>query len=673
MVRDVFVSYSQPDREVAFAIVSQLETRGISVWIAPRDVAPGSAWAEEIMDALSKARLLVLVFSSHSNDSVQVGREVERAVARHIPVLPFRIEDMPPSRSLEYFLSSQQWLDAFSLPRESHYSALCAHVAALLTDTPAAHADAPPVAGTPARLKNASPASAPRAVSARRTLWFGGIGVAAAFVLGVGYFLVQHLHAGAESQSAKATAAGYVPSIAVLPFVNMSADREQDYFADGLTEELSNQLGRLQGLRVVGRTSAFAFKGKNEDLRAISTALGVDHLLEGSVRRSNENVRVTAQLVDSRDGSQLWSATYERKLGDIFAIQEELSAAVAGALSDRLVQRSKALQGTQNVQAYEAYLTGTARFRLGSEQNPRAIADLERAVALDPQYALAWSRLAQIYAAMPPESEFLPKARRALSRALEIEPSSPQLQAQMTSMVVTEKRDWAALERVLRSALVAAGGSDFDANLEWGLFLLNVGRTRDAVAPLVQATRAEPLAQGASLFLHDAYFMSGDMRAAEAEYDRGSALVGDEALHANLQLTRAMALRDRATILRFLSRRASENAPLIAGLDDPALGAADIRRAYEESNDKTSSVELWIMGEWAAFFGDNQLALAALNKAYGPGQATFAIWRPYMKSLRREPGFKDLVRKLRLVEYWRSSGKWNDFCHPTSDTDFECT
>jgi TolB-like protein/Tfp pilus assembly protein PilF len=672
MVRDVFVSYSQPDRDVAFAIVSQLETHGISVWIAPRDVAPSAVWAEAIMDALANARLLVLVFSSHSNDSVQVGREVERAVARHIPVLPFRIEDVPPSRSLEYFLSSQQWLDAFSLPRESHYAALCAHVAALLRDTSAAQADVP-AAGTPRTLQNESRTSAPRALSSHRKVRSAGIGVAALLILGFGYFLVERFHAGTVAQPAKVAAAGYVPSIAVLPFVNMSADREQDYFADGLTEELSNQLGRLQGLRVVGRTSAFAFKGKNEDLRAISSALGVDHLLEGSVRRSNENVRVTAQLVDSRDGSQLWSATYERKLGDIFALQEELSAAVAGALSDRLVQRSKALQGTLNVQAYEAYLTGTARSRLGSEQQPRAIADLERAVALDPQYVLAWSRLAQVYGAMLPESEFLPKARRALSRALEIEPNSPLLQAQMTSMVVTEKRDWAALERVLRNALAATGGADFDANFEWGIFLLNVGRPRDAVAPLLQATRTEPLAQGASLLLHDAYFISGDMRAAEAEYDRGSALVGDEFLHAALQLTRGMALRNRGMIMPLLSRNASENAALIAGLDDPAVGIAGVRRWYEASTDDTSSVELQIQADWAAFFGDNQLALAALNKAYGPGRAPFAIWRPYMKSLRREPGFKDFLQKLRLLEYWRNSGKWNDFCHPRSDTDFECT
>ena len=132
MARSVFVSYSLPDRECAFELVARLEARGISVWIAPRDISPAADWAEEIIEAISGARLMVLVFSAHSNASPQVRREVERAVHKQLPVLPFRIEDIAPSRSLEYFLSSQHWLDAFPPPLEPHYHRLCAHVAALL-------------------------------------------------------------------------------------------------------------------------------------------------------------------------------------------------------------------------------------------------------------------------------------------------------------------------------------------------------------------------------------------------------------------------------------------------------------------------------------------------------------------------------------------------------------
>jgi hypothetical protein len=133
--RDVFVSYSQPDRECAFQLTAQLEAQGIGVWIAPRDIAPAADWAEEIIEAISCARLMILVFSAHCNASPQVRREVERAIHRQVPILPFRIEDVLPAKSLEYFLSTQHWLDAFPPPREPHFARLTAHIAALLKGT----------------------------------------------------------------------------------------------------------------------------------------------------------------------------------------------------------------------------------------------------------------------------------------------------------------------------------------------------------------------------------------------------------------------------------------------------------------------------------------------------------------------------------------------------------
>lgn len=132
MRHDVFVSYSQPDRECAMQLVARLEASEFAVWIAPRDISPAADWAAEIIDAIAASRIMVLVFSAHSNTSAQVRREVERAVHKQVPVLPFRIEDVLPSRSLEYFLSAQHWLDAFPPPLEAHYARLCAHLAPLL-------------------------------------------------------------------------------------------------------------------------------------------------------------------------------------------------------------------------------------------------------------------------------------------------------------------------------------------------------------------------------------------------------------------------------------------------------------------------------------------------------------------------------------------------------------
>jgi hypothetical protein len=151
IARDVFVSYSQPDRDCALQLVAHLESQGIGVWVAPRDISPAADWAEEIIAAISTARLMVLVFSAHCNASPQVRREVERAVHREIPILPFRIEDVLPARSLEYFLSTPHWLDAFPPPREPHYARLSAHIASLLgSSAPVSASLSAPVSAPPA-------------------------------------------------------------------------------------------------------------------------------------------------------------------------------------------------------------------------------------------------------------------------------------------------------------------------------------------------------------------------------------------------------------------------------------------------------------------------------------------------------------------------------------------
>ena len=168
MARSVFVSYSLPDRDCAFELVARLEAVGVSVWIAPRDISPSADWAAEIIEAISAARLMVLVFSSHSNASPQVRREVERAVHKELPILPFRIEDVVPSKSLEYFLSSQHWLDAFPPPFEPHYERVCRHVSALLNGAAAAPQDAAATAThtTLSASAVAGAASAPAAAAA---------------------------------------------------------------------------------------------------------------------------------------------------------------------------------------------------------------------------------------------------------------------------------------------------------------------------------------------------------------------------------------------------------------------------------------------------------------------------------------------------------------------------
>lgn len=188
-------------------------------------------------------------------------------------------------------------------------------------------------------------------------------------------------------------------SVAVLPFADMSPDKDQEYFADGVTEEVLDHLSQIRDLFVVGRTSSFSFKGKNEDLRIIGEKLGVSHLLEGSVRKEGNRVRVSAQLVKVADGYHLWSQTYDRTLGDIFAIQEDISIAVAQALQVSLgLGEFTRLGWTRNIAAYEEYLQGRSDYQKASPQSlPKAAEHYQRAIDIDPAFILARTSLIETF------------------------------------------------------------------------------------------------------------------------------------------------------------------------------------------------------------------------------------------------------------------------------------
>ncbi len=249
-------------------------------------------------------------------------------------------------------------------------------------------------------------------------------------------------------------------SIAVLPFVDMSPEASQGYFADGLTEELINTLSKLDGLLVTGRTSSFHFKGRNEDLRTIGDVLGVGHILEGSVRKSGDALRVTAQLIDVRTGFHLWSDTYDRPLADIFAVQDEIAEGVAAALSITLQVGllGTIAGGTHDVEAYEELMRGNALY---AEFTPEAMAlaasHYERATALDPDFAIAWANIADIHRSarivLPKDEANAQReyARAAIERALEIAPDAPYVLIVAANMNLDEG-NWAEVERLLRRA-----------------------------------------------------------------------------------------------------------------------------------------------------------------------------------------------------------------------------
>jgi TolB-like protein/predicted Ser/Thr protein kinase len=289
------------------------------------------------------------------------------------------------------------------------------------------------------------------------------------------------------------------PSIAVLPFANMSRDADDEFFSDGLAEEIINALAQVTGLKVIARTSAFAFKGKNEDIRKIAETLGVTNVLEGSVRRSGSRLRITAQLIHAADGTHLWSQRYDREMTDVFAVQDEIAAAIADALKVKLAVAPAALRRyTPNLPAYEAYLK--ARYLL-PKANPESLARCkecyEQAIALDPGFALAHVGLADHFfiltAGWRPAHENVPLVRACARKALDLDPLLPEAHAILGGVAAIYDYDWKEAERLFRLAMAREPVSP-QVHCWYGFFyLLSMGRTEDAVEELKRAVLEDPL------------------------------------------------------------------------------------------------------------------------------------------------------------------------------------
>jgi TolB-like protein len=306
------------------------------------------------------------------------------------------------------------------------------------------------------------------------------------------------------------------PSIAVLPFENLSADKEQEYFSDGLAEEIINALAHVPGLKVIARTSAFAFKGQQQDIRRIAQALGVANVLEGSVRRSGNRIRVTAQLITAADGSHLWSERYDRELADVFALQDEISEAIAAALKIKLAPGRVAFQRyTPNLAAYDAYLKGRhQQLMFSPESLAKAKEFYEQAIALDPKFALPHSLIGLYFIQLTgpsilPAHEALRAARAAAQRALEIDPSLPEAHAMLGMVAQVYELNWKEAERQFRVAM-DNDPVPSDVRLMYGFwYLIRRMRAADAVKEIELSLREDPLNVQGRFFLALSLFAAG--------------------------------------------------------------------------------------------------------------------------------------------------------------------
>ncbi len=331
--------------------------------------------------------------------------------------------------------------------------------------------------------------------SSRRGLWIG-IAAAAALAL-VGFLLWRGSSPRAQAPDA-ASAVAVAPdrSIAVLPFVNMSADQEQEYFSDGISEELLNLLAKIPELRVAARTSSFSFKGKEVELPEIARQLNVAHVLEGSVRKSGDQLRITAQLIHAADGYHVWSESYDRKLDDVFAIQDEIAADVVRQLRVTLLGDAPKARRT-DPEAYALYLQAVALSReVSTAALEKSDALLRRALEIDPRYAPAWDELANNFfnkVSLGPLSteEGLARAREAAKRAVDIDPEYGPAHSTL-GLLATVEGDFAGAAGHCERAL-ALDPADTSVLRASARLLLSLGRPSEALALLETTLRRDPL------------------------------------------------------------------------------------------------------------------------------------------------------------------------------------
>ncbi len=322
-------------------------------------------------------------------------------------------------------------------------------------------------------------------------------------------------------------------TIAVLPFVNMSADPENEYFSDGITEELSNALTKVEGLLVTSRSSSFAFKGKNEDVRRIGEQLGVNTVLEGSVRKAGSKVRITAQLINTADGYHLWSEVYDRKLEDIFEVQDEIARIITNKLREKLTtegsNESLVKPATENIEAYNLYLKGLFYWNKWTpEGRKKAIKIYEEAINEEPKFALPYSGVANCYSIlgltsqMDPKIAF-PKAKKAALKALELDNNL--MEAYLSLATVKLYYDWddAAAYELIQKALKLNPGAAV-AHQNYANYLLITGylsgKSKEAIKESELAAQLDPLSMPNNLFLGTVYLFNQQYDKALRQYDK---------------------------------------------------------------------------------------------------------------------------------------------------------
>ncbi len=477
-------------------------------------------------------------------------------------------------------------------------------------------------------------------------------------------------------------------SIAVLPFVNMSPDKDNEYFSDGVSEEILNALTKLEDLKVAGRTSSFFFKNKNENLTTIGETLGVAHVLEGSVRKQGEKVRITAQLIRTRDGFHLWSETYDGDLTDVFALQEKIARAITGKLEVILQgdQKTRLVQaGTSNPEAYALYLQASAVFnRREGARFAEAIDLLKRAIALDPRYARAHARLASLYSVNSNYmggsafSTALPSIELHARLASELDPSLAEPYAALGSALGERRRFLEAHQSLERA--VKLDPNDVTANFWLATQLISTGYLREGTLALDRTLALDPMLPNALLWRARLYVFEGDLENGalllRKATEGGHVFVGiGQALLDNARGDKAAAISSMTSGLAGYFTRAFP--PEAAGLFARAIyGDAEARRQTR------NLIDAYLAGKPEYIAGvvphvlmrsgevGRGLVLAQDRPTTNDAMVFSELFRRNSE-VKGAPEFPEFARRSGLAGLWDARGP-PDFCRKNAEGDYVC-
>jgi TolB-like protein/tetratricopeptide (TPR) repeat protein len=641
--RAVFISYASRDSELAQKICAALESAGSPCWMAPRDVRPGAQYADAIVRAINESQVVVLVLSAAAIASSHVGREVERAASKHKAVIAFRLDAAVLNPALEYFLGESQWID---VPTLGMPTALLKLVNAV----------------GQGRAALAAPIAASKPVWRNRNR----IAIAAAILIGVcgAAAVISHWWRPKHS-AAQMTAIGSMTavdkSIAVLPFVDMSEKKDQEYFGDGMAEEIIDLLAKVPDLRVPARTSSFYFKGKATKVPDIARELGVANVLEGSIRRSNNQLRVTVQLVQADTGYHLWSESYDRPVDDVFKLQDDIANAVVQALQIKLMggPLTRRRGGTQNLQAYQLYLRAQSSMFLGTRASLLAARDdFDQAIKLDPDFGLAWAELSRDTLFLTNNEVLSPqegyeRARHLAQHALQLSPDLAEAHGTLANVYRNYDWDWAASAAEVRQAL-ELDPTNPAALTRAGQLSYTLGRWDEADRQLRLALVRDPLFTVAMWSLGTAQYHAGRFADADATYRRVLELAPGFFL-ARPYLAKTLIAQGRPEAALALLQKPDKDGAS-EGLLPIALHAAGRMRDSDEALTALvtglADTQAYFVAMTYAYRNDRDRALQWLDRARQQKEQGLVeiVGEPLFKNLIDDPRYKAFLKSMNLPD-----------------------